>query len=325
MINFRFHIVSILAVFLAIAIGTVMGASFVGRGVVDRLQQQVDTVRANADEEHARNGELETENAQLQQYADESAPFAVARTLTGVPVTVVAERGVDGAAVDAQAVVLEAAGADVRGIVWLEERWQLDDADSAAALREATGLSTRGRGALRAAAAGSLGARLAPAPGEPSTPTTSSMTAPAGDVLANLVDQDFVALDPAPGAEAPSVDDFGTPGSRVLLVGGPASPVPPAVMLEVVSGVVVGGGLATVGEIYAGEGGEPPRSEWIDPYTSDDELRNRVSTVDDAEHVAGRVAATLALAGAASGTIGQYGLDRDRMLPETVPAPPVAA
>ena len=48
MIHFRFHIVSIIAVFLAIAIGTVMGATFVGRGVIDRLQNRIDKVEGDA-------------------------------------------------------------------------------------------------------------------------------------------------------------------------------------------------------------------------------------------------------------------------------------
>ena len=59
MVNFRFHVVSIIAIFLAIAIGTVMGATFVGRGVIDNLQGRIDKV------ENSRNDVI-SENEALQ-------------------------------------------------------------------------------------------------------------------------------------------------------------------------------------------------------------------------------------------------------------------
>ena len=42
MINFRFHLVSLVAVFLAIGVGVAMGASFVDRATVDTLRSRVD-------------------------------------------------------------------------------------------------------------------------------------------------------------------------------------------------------------------------------------------------------------------------------------------
>ena len=42
MINFRFHIVSLIAVFLALALGIVMGATVVNRAIVDRLNRHSD-------------------------------------------------------------------------------------------------------------------------------------------------------------------------------------------------------------------------------------------------------------------------------------------
>ena len=81
MINFRYHVVSILAVFLALAIGTVMGASFVGRGIIDNLQQQIDTVSEHADTVQAKNAKLQGENDQLNKYVEQTQLFAVARSL----------------------------------------------------------------------------------------------------------------------------------------------------------------------------------------------------------------------------------------------------
>ncbi len=111
MIHFRFHVVSIIAIFLAIAIGTVMGATFVGRGVIDNLQTRIDRVQANAEDERAENSALQGQIDDANKYIDESAGLAVDRTLTGVRIELIAERGVDGGQVDAQA----ALAADRRG------------------------------------------------------------------------------------------------------------------------------------------------------------------------------------------------------------------
>ena len=40
MINFRYHIVSLIAVFLALAIGVIMGSAVIDRAIVNRLEDQ---------------------------------------------------------------------------------------------------------------------------------------------------------------------------------------------------------------------------------------------------------------------------------------------
>ena len=42
MINFRFHLISLVAVFLALGVGVAMGASFIDRATVDSLRGRVD-------------------------------------------------------------------------------------------------------------------------------------------------------------------------------------------------------------------------------------------------------------------------------------------
>ena len=43
MINFRFHLVSLIAIFLALALGVVIGAGVIDRGVVDTLDNRLNT------------------------------------------------------------------------------------------------------------------------------------------------------------------------------------------------------------------------------------------------------------------------------------------
>jgi hypothetical protein len=49
MINFRFHVVSVIAIFLALALGVVIGAVVIDRGIVDALDTQLNRVEAKSE------------------------------------------------------------------------------------------------------------------------------------------------------------------------------------------------------------------------------------------------------------------------------------
>ena len=57
MINLRYHIVSITAVFLALGIGITLGSTFIGRETLDRIDQNVKAARAERDRVRAELGE----------------------------------------------------------------------------------------------------------------------------------------------------------------------------------------------------------------------------------------------------------------------------
>ena len=321
MINFRYHVVSILAVFLALAIGTVMGASFVGRGLIDNLQTRITEVSQRADETKTKNEGLQGEADKFNAYIKETAPFAVARSLTGVRMNLVAERGVDGGVVDAQATLLRQGAGTVPGVIWLEDRWKLDTAQDASALRTATGLTNKERPALRAAAAQLLGRRLG------ATPTATVPPAPpvtTDDVLAQLADAKFVTLSGAAGSATPVATDFVGPASRVLELGGPGHAVPADVVPGVAGGVLDGGGSTAVGQVFVASEATPERGAWIDAIANQDGLRGKISTIDDVERLEGRVGATLALSELGLGSVGNYGLGRERAVPEKVSTVPIA-
>ena len=310
MINFRYHVVSILAVFLALAIGTVMGASFVGRGIIDNLQKRIDNVSQHADDEQAKNEKLQGENDQLNKYVDQTQGFAVARSLVGVRTNVVAERGTDGGTVDAQATLLREGGGTVPGVVWLEEKWNLDAPGSADELRAATGLTNRSKPVLRSAAARLLGQRLA-----------ASVPA-ADDVLAKLADAKFVVLSGAAGSATPNAADFVGSATRVLELGGPGHPTPSDLVPSIASGALDASAPVAVGQAFVASDAGPDRSAWIDAVANTPGLQGRISTVDDVELVEGRVAATLALSELGLGTVGNYGIGRERAVPEKVSTVP---
>ena len=117
--------------------------------------------------------------------------------------------------------------------------------------------------------------------------------------------------------------DFVASASRVLEIGGPGHAVPADVVPSVAAGVFSGGTPAVVGQAFTESDATPDRSSWIKAIADVGALRNHVSTVDDVESVEGRVGATLALAELSLGSVGNYGADRERAVPEklgTVPS-----
>jgi hypothetical protein len=313
MINFRFHIASLIAVFLALAVGVLMGSTVVQRAIVDSLRNRIDTVENSADSQRAKNAALSTEIDRLNLYAAESAPYAVSGALTGQSVAVLAERGIDEEAVKAQVALLQTAGARVAGTLWLESAWNLADPASADALRTATGSTTRNNRTLRAEALDALALRLAQgaATGEP-------------DVIDSLAKGGFVNLE-GPGNADVTAASFPGAGSRVLLLGGPASTVTArGSALGLTRSLVAANAPTVVGEVYKESDGAPDRGTWLAPIRSDDQLAAAVSTVDDVDLVQGRVASALALGDLADGVVGSYGYGVGAKSVLPVPAVPVA-
>ena len=50
MINFRFHLVSLIAVFLALGLGILVGSTVIDQKIVNRLDTEIDSVRKENDE-----------------------------------------------------------------------------------------------------------------------------------------------------------------------------------------------------------------------------------------------------------------------------------
>src|SRR4029450_14121408 len=68
MINFRFHIVSLTAVLLALGIGLVLGTTFLDDALEETLKSQLNDLEASLDRARTRNDDL---SSQLGAYRDE--------------------------------------------------------------------------------------------------------------------------------------------------------------------------------------------------------------------------------------------------------------
>lgn len=299
MISLRYHAVSLAAVFLALAVGVLIGSS----GVSDRLLGAVSTER---DDLGARVQELTAERDVLsaaQRGADEFAtrigPAAVRGVLAGQLVTLVTS-GADPADRDAVAALLREAGARLAGEVALTEA--VSDPARAGQLRELTVALLPTGAQLPAAsdtgslAGGLLGAVLLGAPGTP--PARPRVTPEqARVVLTGLAAAGFVR----PG-------DPPAPANLVLVLAGGALP-----------GIDAGDAAAVTarfaaqldrlgaGAVLAGRAGSAESTGPVGVARADPALTAALSTVDDVQTGSGRVSAVLALREQLDGRAGRYG------------------
>lgn len=144
MINLRYHIVSITAVFLALGIGVALGSTLIERATVDTLETRLDEQEDRLDETDGQNAllraELERRDAVDAELAEVGPPRLFAGHLLDVPVTLIAVEGTDEAAVADLRDALAAADASVRGTLWFTDRWADVGDDDVAELREVLGL-----------------------------------------------------------------------------------------------------------------------------------------------------------------------------------------
>ena len=344
MINLRYHIVSITAVFLALGIGLVFGAAFIDRATVEALDRNLRAIERQ-------NEDLQEENARLEQRVAASAAAEqelreqalgqlVGGHLEGVPVLVLAVRGVDDDVVRATADATVAAGAELGGVLWITERLVLDDEAEVADLADVLQLGIDDPDRLRGSLARRLGTVLAaaaelPGPGPEELPDTTATTTP-GDaptlppptpteeppLIAALRGAEFLELDPP--AQAPST--FAVvpeAGLRLVVVSGTSAVLPDDDFLvplvdrvtedvtpESGAPVVVAAQRGPDDGVEATEGFDPAaeRVSFVGPLRTAEALRDRLSTVDDIERFTGLVAVVLALEHGAAGQYGHYGV-----------------
>lgn len=307
MINFRFHLISLVAVFLALGVGIVIGSTVVDDAIVDRLERDIDRVRSESAERDRENDALRTELELADTYMEASVRYAVEARLAEVPVVVIAERGVDPGVVEDGVATLRAAGAELPGVLWLEERWRLEDLEEVRGLKESTG-ATGSKVAARAFALEAVATRLAEGP----PPPDQEDAAP--DVIAALRAVGFLGFD----GDEEALGAFPLPPVRAVIVTSTDSRLLDAEVAVTAAEAFADAGVATlVAEAYADE--EQPRGVAVAPLRTDEELARRVASVDHLDLAQGRVAAVLALEQLATGAVGHYGYgpDADHPLPPT--------
>jgi hypothetical protein len=305
LISFRFHLVTIVAIFLALAVGIVVGSTVIDQGIVDTLENRVEDVRANLQDREEANDALRAEVDELQSFIEESGPFSVTDRLPSTVAVVVADRGVDNDPIDRTVELLDQAGASVRGVLTVQSSWNLEDEERRAALAEAIGMAEdEPVEALQARAATLL-----------VTDLSSSV---------EVVDDETGALDLIAAqrlVDFEQMDNVVAPRpARVVfvVVTGPASDVVATSHVADFAGAAAEiAGSVVVGEVYVESTEGPDRADSLAPILGDPDLAAEVATVDDLDLPMGPTTVVLALAAAQAGEIGHFGVgdSADRAAP----------
>ncbi len=300
MINFRFHIASLIAVFLALALGIVMGATVVNRAIVDRLNSRIDTVEKNANARKTESDQLRGQVGQLQGYIDGTKDFAVSSRLEGSTLATIATRGVDGDAVKQTVMLAQQAGARAPGIIWLEGKLSLSDENALRQLGELLGKAGQNAKATRDEAWNAFASRMANGGGA---------AANGRDLLTALADAGYISFEPVGNqGDGFSAASFSTGDVRVLLIDGTTGQVNGNEVVAPLTNALVTNRLrVVVGEVFEQQDRGPKRGAMLTPIRGSDGLKQAVSTVDDLDQVEGRVATVLALADLNRNVVGQYG------------------
>lgn len=326
MVNFRFHLVSLTAVFLALALGLAIGSTVVDRVTVDVIEARLEDVRERAEATNARNDELQAELDLWRRFAEQAEERVVQGRLRDVPVLVVTVAGGPGERLDDVQQLLVAAGAIPQGRLMLTEKWRLTSPEDIRQLASIAGTAALRRDAVVRAGAVALARDLARegATGGPTEGTTEGETGaaapapdPQTDILQAMRDAGFVQLDgPANAASVPargsrfvvlSDDDVAVPNAQLL--------VPFVQELARLQAPVI---AAQPSSARADGEAQPPT---LVGALRRGPLATSVSTVDNLDSFQGLIAAVLAVQDLAAGRTGHYGVGEGAtaLLPEARP------
>ncbi|GAB4083239.1 copper transporter [Modestobacter muralis] len=313
MIDFRYHLVSLIAVFLAVALGIVIGTTQLNGPVLTNLQGQVTALQTDKRALEDQSRELQAQLDDVGSFDEAVGPALVEGTLAERSVVLVV--GSDDVAPDVLeglTALLGSAGATVTGTIRLTPGYG-DPANDAAVEAYVSG---PGRPAGLAPAEGTDPAGLAadllaevlmvpPADAGTAGPVPASATS---SVLAGLEELGVLSRDTS------SV----TPADHaVLLTAGVPTDENALRRTEALVELVTaldrrGSGAVAAGDPTAIEDGGLLRA-----LRADTSVSAVVSTVDNVTVPAGRISTVLALAAESRGTTGAYGSGED-----TQPVPP---
>jgi len=304
-ISLRYHIVSLVAVFLALALGIVVGSTVLQEGTVSVLRATSERVRQESDKNSRENFALKQEQARLQSFGTAVLPELVQDRLKGRPVVLVDTDKVDGGLRDTVRKSLEDAGAEIDGqITFSDQHLTLAAEADRRAVGQLLGADAGAADVLRGTLVKRLADRLI---------TSSAIPQEDGqrpsDLLTGLQDADFLADLKLSRPITAGTDPFPRQGSSFVLLGpSPAAAstavapdaflVPLADQVSTRASAVAGAEAAAV----------PDANSWVVALRNNRSVSRRVSGIDSADAAYGQLSLVQALqTSLQQGPAGQYG------------------
>jgi hypothetical protein len=307
-ISFRFHLVSLVAVFLALGLGVLTGTTVLNRGIVAQLERQTDQLVRGSDDLREDVRRLEERDDMWSAFGDSVMTPLVSGRLTNRPVLIVTQEGTDENSIDGAQAVLEDAGAEIRALLSVSGRMGLAAPADREALAEVLGEQITDPEALLARAAEVLAERLAFGPNGNT------------DVLAGLLREGLV-VDQGPQLDEAALRELGGPDQPVVVVGGGPDPdsLDPSGFLVPLTRVMAEAGLdvAAAEPMDLGEAGQP----FVEVLRGDGEVSALIATQDNVDQVPGQIGLVLALQDLMEGASGHYGVKdgASSAIPELAP------
>jgi hypothetical protein len=314
-IDFRYHLVSIIAVFLALALGLVVGASALRGPLVDQLKETSNRLKNNNETLRRQKDAVGQVNTYDDQVIGAAAAQVVANRLKDESVVFIEAPGADDQMRAQTADMVSKAGARISGYVTLQSKYL--DPNQQATLSDLTD-------------------RLKPV-GLTFAPDATPYDRTANELASVLVTKQAARSgqeDPAAGQVLSGFKDAG-----FLTYSG--QPATRATLAVVVAPAAASGdknaddqnkalgalplALSTYGgaAVVVGDQDSATEGGMIKSLRDDDDAKGHVATVDTADSPAGRLTAVLALAAAKQGKAGHYGIGSkaDGALPTPIPTP----
>lgn len=231
MINLRYHIVSITAVFLALGIGIAVGGTLIQRATVETLENRLDQQEERLDRTDGENAAL---RAELTERDERTAALTEQGTalFTGhvqdLPTVLVTVQGTSDDTVAATRSALRSGGASVSGTVRFTGRWEDLNDDEVADLAELLDRRITNADVVHGLVLGRLADEMAAAAGREPEPEPEDEVETEPD--AEVGPEEGVEADPGPEVEG---DPAEVPGTDPPEPAPPSEPlVPEATLLE---------------------------------------------------------------------------------------------
>ncbi len=305
MIDFRYHLVSIVSIFLALAVGIVLGAGPLKGEIGSTLSKEVAGLRKDKADLNNQLAEARSGAEARDAYIGETNPRILAGTLQDRRVAIVVLPGSDAGVAESSAATLTSAGATVVSTTSVSEDWVSADEATVAArdtavqqVAAAAGVDVSDTGSVspRDVLLAALLATPAKA-GDDVVPAATATTALDDLSSADLLDIDTETFESADLVLV--VSGVATKGDQEAQQQAAGRWVDLVVALDTRSaGTLVAGEATTIGD----------GASVIASVRNDATATDGVSTVDDAGSALGQASVAHGLVQQFAGGVGQYGL-----------------